>query len=1110
MRRKRQGTTLALVCLTFVAALVCSLPAQAAAQNVTITQRSGSLDNVLRQLATQADVQIVYNTESARRVHLDNFEVRGQSVESTLTKALEGTNMSYTVNNGIYMVREQQAPPARSVSGRVVDEKGNAVVGAGIQVVGSRQGTTSDANGNFALRVGGTGDVNLEISHVGRKTTRVTWKGSVLTVRLVEQAVQTQSVIVTGVFDKPKESYTGAATMLTAEQLDQAGTGNLVARINLLEPAFHIQENNLTGSDPNAVNMNITMRGSTSVNVGLVQDNMRDQMSSNLPLFILDQFEVDLQTVLNLDPTQVESVTILKDAAATALYGSRGANGIVVITKKPPLPGQVTVTYRGYLNVQAPDLSSYNLLNAREKLEYEKIVGLYNSESVTQQASMDEIYSRHRVNVERGVDTYWLKFPVRVGLGHNHSVTVEGGDNNILYSGSMNYSNTVGVMKGSKKDIVSGNIALTYMSKTLRITDELGVGHTQGNNSPYGSFDTWVRLNPYWAPYDDEGHIVRYLNDGYQVDGRTRVQGNPLYDALLPFLSRNKSDSYYNNLLVNWQPIQGLNVRGLFRIDRQTGTTDDYRDPRHSAFVNYSMADYVRRGTYTFGYNETSNNYQGQFLVSYNKVFAEKHQIYSGFMANISQNRGLSSTMGAEGFATSDFVSLGMASAYTKDGRPTSGDSFVRSAGMSASVNYTYDGKYYVDLSGRMDGSSQFGANRQTAPFYSAGIGWNLHNEDFMKNSSWIHRLLLRADYGTSGSQNFSAFQARTTFQSQYGNLYNNLWQGMQMMALGNPDLEWQITRSFNVGMEASLLRERISIRADVYERITDGILMDINLPISSGFSSFKANLGKVSNRGLESNIYGWIIRQPNRGFQWMVSAGLVTNKNKVLSISNGVKKLNEELGSNVNMIKQSTNMVKEGQALNTLYVVKSLGIDPATGQEIYENLDGTKTFNWDPSQRQAFGTEDSKVWGNISTLLRYKSFALNIAFSYQWGGYKYNQTLVDRVENVNPRYNVDHRVYDYRWRNPGDHARYRDIRTYDIDTQASSRFVMKDNVLQCRLIDLSYEPNPEWLRRTLHMKYLKVGASTENPFRFGTIKQERGINYPFAHTYSLSLTARF
>lgn len=1114
MKGSRQKWGRALLCLSMVAMLAHSVTAMAAAQSVTISLRRGTLDNVLRQLSEQADVQIVYNTEVARGVQLDNFEVRGQSVEQALTKALAGTNLRYEVNQGVYMLREQQAPaPTRSITGRVVDESGNPIVGASVVIVGSRRGVSTDAGGNFALSHTGAGNVRLDISFMGKQTSRVTWLGSTLSVTLVESAIETGAVVVTGIFDKPKESYTGAATLLTAEQLDQAGTGSLISRINLLEPAFHITENNLTGSDPNAVNMNITMRGSTSINVGLVQDGVRDQTKSNLPLFILDEFEVELQTVLDLDPTQVESVTILKDAAATALYGSRGANGIVVITKKPPIKGMVTLTYKGDLNVNAPDLTSYDLLNAGEKLEYERAVGLYTSDNIAQQAGMDAIYSRNRAEIERGVNTYWLKFPVRVGVGHSHSLRVEGGDDNMLYTASVRANNEIGVMKGSRKTGLGGNVNLIYNYKNLRIADELGVSHSEGNNSPYGQFKTWVELNPYWAPYDDEGFVVKNLNGGIPVNdnnNNVNIKGNPLFDARLPWLSRNKKDDYYNNFAMSWRPIEGLQFKANFTLRRNITTTDEFRDARHSKFVNTSTADYARRGSYDFGYNETSASYEGHLSASYSKVFAQRHQLFAGLQFNMAQNRGLGLNIGAEGFTPSELVSLGMASAYTKDGRPSAYDAYVRSAGLTFSANYTFDGRYYFDLSGKMDGNSQFGANRQTAPFWSAGAGWNLHNEKFMQNASWLSRLRLKASYGSSGSQNFSPFQARTTFISFFGYLYNNMWEGVDMMALGNPDLEWQITREFNTGVDVSLFQDRWTIVADVYNKITDGILLDVNTPLSSGFGSFKANLGKVRNQGFEFSTTVALVRNREKRFSWMATAAVLANRNKVLNITDGVQDLNEAIGRDQKYAKSPTELVMEGKSLNTLYVVKSLGIDPSTGQEIFENIDGTRTFNWDPRQRQEFGSSDSKFWGNLGTLVRYKGVALNLAFSYRWGGKTYNETLVNRVENVNPRLNVDRRVYEGRWKEPGDIARFKSLKVYNSDTNASSRFIMNDNTLECRLIDLSYEADRQWLEKTLRLKYLKVGVLTQNPFRFSTIKQERGIDYPFARTYSLSLTARF
>ena len=257
-------------------------------------------------------------------------------------------------------------------------------------------------------------------------------------------------VVVTGIFTKAKESYTGAVTTITAKDLQRVGNRNLVSSIRNIDPSFNIADNIDIGSDPNKL-PDITVRGSSSLDVGVrdLQEDSRSTQSTNQPLFIMDGFEITLERMMDLDENQVESITLLKDASATAMYGTRGANGVVVIVTKKPEAGRIRVTYKGSLNIEAPDLTSYDLLNAREKLQYEWAAGLYENTNANQTQELWDLYNQRKMDAERGVNTYWLKYPVRTGVGHKHSLRFEGGDEVYRYSVGLSYNDIAGAMKGT-------------------------------------------------------------------------------------------------------------------------------------------------------------------------------------------------------------------------------------------------------------------------------------------------------------------------------------------------------------------------------------------------------------------------------------------------------------------------------------------------------------------------------------------------------------------------------------------------------------------------------------------------------------------------------------
>ena len=298
----------------------------------------------------------------------------------------------------------------------------------------------------------------------------------------------------------------------------------------------------------------------------------------------------------------------------------------------------------------------------------------------------------------------------------------------------------------------------------------------------------------------------------------------------------------------------------------------------------------------------------------------------------------------------------------------------------------------------------------------------------------------------------------------------------------------------------------------DVYNKLTESLLADVNLPTSGGFQSFKANVGEVRNRGVEMDASVFIIR--NATVAWSVGGNLLHNANKILKISNSLEFLNSELmeysGSNPSFLYQ------EGQSMNTIFVVRSLGIDPATGQELFLDKDGLRTYAWEASDKVPCGVNEPKVWGNLRSMFRWKGLTLNLIFSYRAGGYSYNQTLVDKVENIsasravnNPWGNLDRRALYDRWQKAGDLSRFKNIRDFN-ETRASSRFVMKENTLRLNSVNLSYDFDVDWLKRGLDFDYLTVGFYAEDVFHLSSIKQERGTSYPFSRKFAFSVAARF
>ncbi|MCU4158292.1 SusC/RagA family TonB-linked outer membrane protein [Carboxylicivirga sp. A043] len=1101
--------------------------ANAAQQEIklSINKKNVPLEEIVSEIESKSDYTFMYSTLTAKDINNVSINISDGELVEILELIFKDKPYSYNIEGKVIIIgpREdeteaQQPEEGVLITGTVSDKEGELLVGANVILKGTPLGISTDAQGRFNLKVPAKYSSSnvLSVSFIGMITKEVQIDEQTEIHIVLDDAIEVMgAVVVTGIFNKAPESYTGAAIKVSSKELQMAGNRSVLTSISNIDPSFNIMPDVAYGSDPNRL-PDITMRGRTSmdINVRDLQEDSQTQSTANLPLFIMNGFEVSLQRVMDMDEDLVESITLLKDASATALYGSRGANGIVVITTKRPAEGKLRVNYKGSLNIEAPDLTSYNLMNAQEKLDYELAAGLYTywiGENTMYNQALEELYNERLIDVERGVDTYWLKYPVRTGVGNRHSLQVDGGDNHFKYSAGVSYNNIAGVMKDSYRTTFTGNMFFQYEINNIKFQNELIIAQNKSNNSPYGSFSDYTVANPIYTPYDENGKLKKMLYTEGLLTNNPPTTGNPLYNAKLPSKDESRYTNIQNNFAVEWNISNDLSARGRLGYTKQDNRSDYYVSRDHTMFETsaYEGENYKRRGRYIYG-TTYATSYEADITLNYNKTISEVHQLYAGLNLSMSESETEGYNITAEGFAAANMANLGLAGDYPEGSSPQSTEEHYRRLGSILNLNYTYDRRYFIDMSGNLEGSSKFGANDRIAPFWSCGIGWNLHQEEFLRGKKDVNALRLRISYGTSGSQNFSSFQALTTYRYYDSQTYK-FWTGSYMMGLGNPDLSWQQTAQTNIGLEASLFNSRIRINVDYYNKMTDGLLTDINIPSSSGFSSYKSNVGEVRNRGVELNVNAYLYRDMERQITWSVGGSLIHNQNKILSISNSLEFLNSELmeyeGSNPSFL------YEEGESMNTIYVVRSLGIDPATGDEIFLNKDGNRTNTWDASDKVACGVAEPKVWGNFRTMFRWKNVVLNAVLSYRMGGYVYNQTLVDKVENIN-RFdawgNLDRRAYYNRWQNPGDESYFSDISDLQHVQQASSRFVMKENTLEMTSANLSYEFDQQWLNKNLKIDYLTLGLYAENLFYISTIKRERGTSYPFSRKFSLALSARF
>ena len=1009
-----------------------------------------------------------------------------------------------------------------TITGTVVDIKANPLQGVAVLVKGTTIGVETDASGRYSLTfaVGAEGSV-LEFSSIGYKLVEKTCtKSQVLNITLEEDVHFISTVVVTGFANIKQESFTGNSVTIKNDELMKASKTNVLKAIQTFDPSFRIVDNNLMGSNPNAV-PEMYIRGQSGMGnfdkldaSDLSKSNLKD--NPNLPTFIMDGFEISATTLYDFDPNRIESITILKDAAATAVYGSRAANGVVVITTVTPKPGKLNVSYNFTGSVTAPDLSDYNLLNAAEKLELERMVGFYdvaNSDGYTSEYTLKKEYYEKLANVKEGVNTYWMAKPLRTVFNHNHSLYIDGGSNSLRFGIDMKYSNQDGVMKGSKRDNIGAGAYIQYNYKSVNIKNYFSYTQTNSADSPYGSFSKFTSQLPYDKFSDENGKILQTLR--YWGSGTASNKENPMYEATLHNFQKQKREELMNNLSVNWHIIPSLLFKGQLSLTKTISKSDTFYDPlsKQSGNIFPLSSSNISSGTYNIN-NSDGYTVDLSTTLSYNTRLG-KHAINALAGFNLREDNSTSNYLTYVGFPSGILSSPMYAKEVYKKG--TFYEDTKRMLGVLASVNYAYDDTYLLDASFRLDGSSAFGTDQRFAPFWSGGLGINIHKYGFMEDVSWINRLKLRGSFGQTGKANFPAYDARSSYVILSDEWYKTGY-GAVLQALGNTQLKWETTNTTDVGLELGLWDDLVYARGSYYNKRTVDLITSVTLPSSAGFSSYKDNVGEISNKGFELDLRINPVR--TRDWNLVMNLNLAHNKNRIEKISNSMKAYNEKV---IAMYRQNLAyndpdkamqtmpflQYVEGGSLNSIYGVRSLGINPVDGEEVFLSRTGNIVNKWDASDQVVLGTTEPKAQGSFGFNLTYKQFSLYASFMYEFGAQRYNQTLVDKVENVNVyASNVDRRVMEDRWMKPGDVAKYKKISTDRMTTnftKPTSRFVQDYNALSLSSVELAYEMPRDLLKR-IHFSTMRFTVGMNDIFHLQSIKMERGLSYPYARTVNFSV----
>lgn len=1074
--------------ILLVSFTVCSVHAQKQDTRITLSLKDVSLQQVFKEITRLTGYQFVYSSSLLTGVKKVSIQVKGETLEKTLELCLQGTNLGYKVEEMHVIIspklkKQENNLNTKIYKGTVFDNTGGLLPGVTVVLKGTNQGVATNQDGNFEIAVPDAPDNVLVFSFIGMKATEVKLKDQkTIQVTMEEDVNEMDEVVVNGLFTQKKNSYTGAVSTVKGDDLLRISKTNVFRGLAALVPGLRIVEDNAQGSNPNHI-PEIIIRGTTSI-------ASQGELGLNRPLIILDGVEITMEQLYDLDIFEIERVDVLKDASATAMYGDKAANGVIVVQRKRVTDSKLRVRYNFVPDVQFPDVSSFNLCNAEQKLELERLYGEYDNVK----GEKDEEYNRKYQLVRAGVNTDWKSKPLRNSWSFRHSLSVTGRGSGLDYGISLNYGDTRGVMKGDYRQSYGIGFYFSYnLTDKLNLNFRSNWAETDSKDSPYGSFSDFVKINPYDVPKDEDGNWIKRLSFNFR---------NPLYDASTDSFSKSSGKNFTNSLGARWDIIKNFYATGTFSYTLTDSQSDAYDSPESSTWADGMV--YTQRGSYSISGGK-GNQWGLTYALNYSKLFGEENttmlSLHGGGTA--SKNRRSNFSFNGVGFLKPEFNDLSYASSYPANGRPSGKETISTSVGWFVNLNFIYDNRYFIDGSFRTSGGSNYGTDNLYSPYWSMGAGWNAQNEKFLKNSC-VSLLRFRLSLGYVGSTNFGDVKPMTIYKYDPENTYYT-GLGAIPSSMGNDQLKAQRTLSWNGGVGVSLWDGRLDVNLDYYKQVSKDLLLSISLPPSAGILSTVANLGENENMGFEWSVSTQLIKKTD--MFWRITVNGHHTRNKITKISKSLQR-QSTLNRDSVFLESPKIQLEEGESQDAIYAVRSKGIDPATGQEIFIKKDGTYTFSFDPQDKVALGCTVPKMEGSIVTSFAWKAFSVNASFSYTFGGDIYNQTRATKIENINYRTNVDKRAFTERWKKSGDVVDYIKI-DRDYGFHHSERFVERKNELYLSSLGFNYDINPRWVQK-IGLKKLMVGVTFTDVLRLSTVKYERGTNYPYMRGFNFTVSPTF
>lgn len=963
-----------------------------------------------------------------------------------------------------------------TINGRVVDDKAQAVIGANVRVKGGKTGAATDVNGNFRLSV--PGNAVLQVSYLGYITQEVAVNNrKQITITLKADSKTLQDVVVVGYGTQRREAVTGSVASISGSKLNEVPAANAAQALQGRVAGVELTQ---TSTKPGAT-MQIRIRGTRSIN------------AENDPLIVLDGIPFG-GSIADISPDDIKSLDILKDASATAIYGSRGANGVILITTRKGTKGQeAQVSYNGYYG--AKDVMKYPMMQANEYIALRKRAGL----NMTPGADED---------LSGNTNTDWQKLFYRNATVQNHDVNVTGGTAKSNYKFGVGYYKDESPIPLSQYSRISLRGALDQeIGKLFRVGFTTNDNYSITDGSSLGMYGV-LSMSPLVNPFNTDGTTKRTVTMPQDVQWvYTKQTLNALGDK---YANRTKDLGSYNSLYGEMKipGVDGLKYRLNLGGNIRTSNGGSYTG------IGVFSSDVNNPNTASIS-NALTTQWTMENLLTYDKTFAQKHNInvvalYSSEQTNYNSSYISRKNLAGDGF---QYFNLGQSSTGSNDdiSIDPNAQGYYQSGLLSymGRVMYSYDDLYMLSATFRSDASSRLAPGHKWHSYPAVSVGWNIQRESFMKNVNWISLLKLRAGYGETSNQSVQPYATLGQLGVRPYNFGASNANGYYVTTLPNPALGWEYSKTQNLGLDFALFNNRLSGTVEGYITNTDNLLLSVNLPATSGVSSYTGNVGSTQNKGFEVSLNGVIFNNKN-GWTWEAGVNLYRNVNRVVSLASG-------------QTRDESNWLFVGHPLNVIFDYKKVGIwqaNEATAVKQYEGSAGqvgmikvlyTGTHNADGSPTRIIGAADRqimdadpKLQGGFNTRVAYKAIDLTVVGAFQDGGIL-NSTLYGANGYLNLEDGRRGQIDINYWtpNNPG--GQYPDPngpKNSNNPKYGSTLGYFDASYAKIRAITLGYNLPGKWMQKA-GIKRIHLYATAQNPFIFFSPYYKQSKMDPEPNTYA-------